>query len=100
MNKQHIVKAFYQKTQTIVYIFYDIKSRLYSGHFICDPISKESMLTTIQKSFPPNFDVIGDYNILLYGSVDFLIMNTNNGVDRYTFFDELIKIDTNYGQKK
>ncbi len=92
--KQHIVRAKYPKGN-IVYIFYDVTTRRYSGHFFLDKtFSKENSIKTIQETFPPSFDEIGDYKIKLIKEMktniefDYLIPEGGQLIE-YEFFQTL-----------
>lgn len=92
MNRQHVIKAKYPN-ETIVYLFYDIVSRLYSGHFFEKPIKKHLTLQTISDTFPPNFDEVGDFKLSLHKKgieVDFLYLQPDaEPHTKYSFFETL-----------
>lgn len=89
ISNQHIVKAFFRKTQTEVYLFYEIKSRKYSGHFITKPIKKSAMIQTIEKAFPPTFEAISEYAVLKKDQVDYLYIKPDDLDYSYSFFNQL-----------
>lgn len=92
MNRQHIIKAKYPNGST-AYLFYDIDSRLYSGHFFEKPIKKHSTLQTISDTFPPTFDEVGDFKLSLHKrgiEVDFLYLQPDaEPHTKYSFFETL-----------
>lgn len=93
MPNQHIIKARYPKGN-IVFIFYDVASRNYSGHFLFDKaISKESQLKTIEETFPPTFDEVGEWKIKLLNerslNIEFDYLKPDKNVTEYSFFDQL-----------
>ena len=94
MNNQHIIKAHYPKKDTIVYLFYEVKSGKLSGHFFMNNVlSKEKTLKIISDTFPPTFDEIGEYKIKLMHSINYLYLKPeeSNHTD-YSFFKKLISL--------
>lgn len=93
-TKQHIIRARYPKGN-VVFLFYDVKSRLYSGHFFLDKaLSKPSTLKTIEETFPPTFDDVGEFKVKLLKennlNIDFDYLLPEGGqLQEYSFFENL-----------
>lgn len=92
--KQHIIRAKYPKGYT-AFIFYDVKSRRYSGHFFLDKaFEKDKTIQTINDTFPPTFDDVGEFRIKLLREKDLNIefdylIPEGGQLQEYSFFENL-----------
>lgn len=92
--KQHIILAKYPKGYT-AFIFYDVKSRRYSGHFFMErTLEKDKAIRTILETFPPTFDDVGEFRVQLLKEknidIDFQYLPPEEGQLReYDFFEKL-----------
>lgn len=93
-TRQRIVRAKYPKGN-VVYLFYDVLTSLYSGHFFYDkPVKLENTIKTIQETFPPTFDDVGEFKLRLRNELnlniefDYLIPEGGQ-LKEYEFFETL-----------
>lgn len=90
-NNHSIIKATYPKKGTIVYLFYEIVSGKYSGHFFENNVlSLEKTTRMIAETFPPTFEEIGEYKVRLNPAVEYLYMKPDLlPTHKYSFFENL-----------
>ena len=91
--KFHIVKMTMIKSNKIVHLFYEMKSRKLLGYgFDTEPVELHVMLEIMQNYIPPDFDVIGNYTTKFNGKVNYDIVNSYTNQNVYQTIQQSLSL--------